>query len=171
MANEVRSTVAGSYIEIDGLSISATVVGAYLELNSSEIRSTAIGSYLEILPPNDKFEVYFKGLKFNPISVTVTNNISIADATILVSTAKEKIPILPSWSVDLEAIWSNTLLLNLGNLSNQIPRILTLLFTDKDGIVVNLSNSETFILNYSTDVNIDRVMTMKFTFVGSGVLS
>lgn len=170
MANEIRVTDLGVYLELEGFEARVTDLGVYLELISSEIRVTDLGVYLEISPPGENFEINFNGNILTPISIKVNENLSILDSTVLSDTAISKLPSLPTWSIETKVIWNKSAILNFGNLANQQARSLSIRVTDRFNSSITLSNSESFISSYKNDLTIDNILTMDIIFVGSGVL-
>lgn len=171
MANQVNVTDSIVYVELDGSSIIVTDALVYIELNSSELRVTDSLVYVEYAPIPAKIELIYAGTIFELQSVTVKQTLSTADITTLLSEAKEKLPIIPDWQIDIAGFWSVKIANKVGNLSDQVARSISLHVTDRYGDSVDLTNSESFIANYSTDINIDNAMIYKITFVGSGVLT
>jgi hypothetical protein len=171
MANQINVTDSVIYVELSGNAVFVTDSVIYIELNSSELRVTDSVIYIEIEELPDRFELVYHGFNFPLSQCVVKYSLSQSDVTNLLSTAKERIPILPDWAIEITGFWSRDIANKVGNLSNQIGRSITLHVTDRYNETVDISNNEAFIANFITDINIDNALIYKITFVGSGVLN
>jgi len=188
MANEVRATSAGVYAQVGGSqNLAITSAGVYIQLNESgDMRVTSagvyvqgvintlnvssVGTYIQLSPP-ETLSIFFKFFEVEKISkISVQQTVSVADATALTDSAKIKLPILPDWTIAVEGFWTSGLANLVGDLSSQEPSTLVFTAIDRFDNAVTLTNNEAFIIEYTTDINIDNVKLYRITFAGSGTL-
>lgn len=188
MADEVRSTTLGSYVEKTGLSVDITSFGIYVESTefNNEVDVTSFGSYVEFdghsvnvsdygvyvesYIPDLKFAVILGGKKLEGIT-TIKVNFDVSFATTnTLNGVVYKTPIIPDFIVTVSGVWSKKLVNYLGDLSNQSQRSLIIIVTDLQNNVVVLTNQLSFVQKFDTNINIDNVITFMIEIVGSGVL-
>lgn len=190
MANQINVTDLGVYSEVDGSAITVTdlgvylesleftneidvtVLGSYVEIDASIIQIDSYGAYVEISVPLTTFAIIYNGYNFCDIkSIKFNQNVSVVDTTILTDIAGTKIPIIPSWQIDVGGLWCQQLALSLGNLGDSDLKMLSAIITDKrTNRSYEFRNTESFITSFVTDINIDNVLIYSVTFVGSGNL-
>lgn len=188
MANEVRISNTGAYVESDGDSLLVSNLGVYVEVDRSALYVSNFGVYVESSPaslnvssfglyvesklPSKLFAIVYNGYKFCSInSIKFQQKVSIANVELLTDIAGNKIPILPDWQIDVTGFWCRELALSIGNLGDSENKRLSAYLTDRFYNTFEFSNNLSFITNFNTDINIDNVLIYNVTFVGSGVLS
>lgn len=166
---EIRVSKAGVYVEHIGASISISKAGIYVETNTIEIRISKAGAYIEIIQLD--YDVLFKNREYDVVSLKVNQSLSIAESTVFASLAKEKIPTLPTWVVEMTTLWNRETISAIGDPTNQTVGPLSLRVTDRNGNTVTLYNSQAFIIGYDTKLTIDNAIILDLQFVGSGILN
>lgn len=189
MANEIRVTDLGAYVERSGVSVDitdvgiyiesveftnevdVTQVGAYIELSGNSVDITDVGVYVETVDPYIKFVIYFDSYRLCEItSIKIGMTVSSAKTDTLLDISGNKIPIIPTWQVDVKGFWCKELAEKLGGLTDQDGDILAIFVTDRQNNTIMLSNTESFVTSFVTDSNIDNVLVYSLSFVGSGNL-
>lgn len=190
MANQINLSNTGSYVETDGLSIWFSNIGVYVEEtnesnqvdiglagiyvedNGIALAISNVGVYVEETDPTYRFALYYNNYSFcNLKSLKFKQSISIADTTTLLDIAGRKIPILPTWQIDVMGFWCKELAISLGTLANQTNTTMLIYMTDRQNHTVEFSNAQSFVTNFTTDINIDNVLIYNITIVGSGTLN
>lgn len=172
MANEVRVTRVGTYLGVGGnQNILVTRAGTYLQTIVSQLNVTKAGVYLQVYEKPAKTNLILGGneiLQLN--SMKVRFFVSSTDVITFASLAKEKLPILPDWSVSINGFFYPTIHDDIGSIDNQSRRALKLNIVDRNGDIVRLTNSNSFIVDFKIDINIDNLLVYQLVIVGSGQL-
>lgn len=187
MANEVRITSSGSYVEREGDSIllssygvyvesveqsnevDVTSYGTYIEKEGESLELSSFGIYVESYIPDLNFAVILGGKKFLHLS-QIKVNFDVRFVTANTLNAQYKIPIIPDFMITINGNWYKDIVTHLGDLSNQTEKSLLIIVTDKEKNQVILSNPLSFVQRFDTGINIDNVLTYMIEIVGSGIL-